>query len=223
MNQLNAFGMQDIWIIWVSLCIGILFAMFFADKLFKFYLGIIVWFLLFIAFNCQIDVLENLYGRELTWFQDFLVKNKQGILRTLSILIPILWVLFALNPFKKWSFLPSLILGSMMPPFLLWVLWYVMNNSLVDLPILESILSLLDNSFLLDFLKHNSQYIFLALLFLLFYKYIFALLWAFLLWLFYTIWGAFFGEWNRRWDDEEEYEDEDGEEEYEDEDEDEGH
>ena len=97
-----------------------------------------------------------------------------------------------------------------------------MTNSVVELPFLQSMLGLLSDSYLLNFLKDNSQYIFLSLLFLLFYKYIFALLWAYALWLFHTIWTAFFGEWNRHWDDdeeeyEEEYEDED--EEYEDEDE----
>ena len=215
--------LHDLIIIASSILIWLAFAMFFADKLFKFYLGIIVWFLLFIAFNCQIDLLENLYGRELSGFQNFLVKNKEWILRVLSMLIPILGILFALNPFKKGSFLPSLLLGSLMPLFLLGVLGYVMNNSIVDLPILKNLLWFLDNSFLLDFLKNNSEYIFLTLLFLLFYKYIFALLWAFLVWLFHTIRTAFFGEWNRDWDDEDAVYVDDDDENEECEDEDEGH
>jgi len=211
--------MQDLAIIWISLCIWILFAMFFADKLFKFYLGLIVWFLLFIAANSQIDILENLYGRELSWFQWFLVKNKEGILGFLSTIIPILGLLFALNPFRKWSFLSSLILASLMPIFLLGILWYVLNTSIVQLPFLETILSMVKHSYMLDFLKNNSQYIFIALLFLLFYKYIFALAWAFSVWLFNTVWVAFM--WEREAKDEEEYEDD--EEEHEDEDEEELH
>ena len=210
--------LHDLIIIASSILIWFAFALFFADKLFKFYIGIIIGFLLFIAFNCQIDVLENLYGRELSGWQNFLVKNKDIILNVLWLLVPVLWILFALNPFKKWGFFPSLLLGSMLPLFLLGALWYIAANSVVDIPLLDSVLDLLKNSSLLAFLRDNSHYIFLALLFLIFYKAIFALLWAFALWLWNTIRTALFGEWNRHWDDEEVvYEDD--EEEYEDEDE----
>ena len=211
--------LHDLIIIASSILIWLAFALFFADKLFKFYLGIIIGFLLFIAFNCQIDVLENLYWRELNGWQNFLVQNKEMILNVLWILIPFLWLFFALNPFKKWWFYSTLAMWTLLPLFLLGALWYIAANSVVDIPFLNNILQLLQDSALLAFLRENSQYIFLSLLFLIFYRAIFALLWAFLLWLFHAIWTALFGEWNRHWTDEEVYEDEDDEEEYEDEDE----
>ena len=209
--------LHDLIIVASSILVWLAFALFFADKLFKFYIGIILWFLLFIAFNCQIDVLENLYGRELNGWQSFLIKYKDIILNVLGLLVPALWILFALNPFKKWGFYSTLFMWGLLPLFLLWALWYIAANSVVDIPLLDSVLDLLKNSALLAFLRDNSQYIFLALLFLIFYKAIFALLWAFALWLWNTIRTALFGEWNRHWDDgevvyeddEEEYEDED--------------
>ncbi len=209
--------LHDLIIIASSILVWLVFALFFADKLFKFYIGIILWFLLFIAFNCQIDVLENLYGRELNSWQNFLVKYKDMILNVLGLLVPVLWILFALNPFKKWGFYSTLLMWWLLPLFLLGALWYIAANSVADIPLLDSVLDLLKNSALLTFLRDNSHYIFLALLFLIFYKAIFALLWAFWLWLFHTIRTALFGEWNRHWDEEEVYEDEDDEEEYEDE------
>gem|GEM_PF-5886423 len=121
--------LADYILIFIALGVGVVFAFLGANILYKFYLGIIIGFLLFLVFNSQIDLLENLYIRELNPFQNFLVKNKEFVLGSSILSIPLLGILSAAN--KSFSFngkdnaLLLLTFGMMLPFIFVALLSYI--------------------------------------------------------------------------------------------------
>lgn len=179
----------DFSIISTGIIFGILFLFLGTDKLYKFYIGLIIWFLLYLVFNCKIALLEYWDPEKFSAFENFLMSNKDFVLSLLTGLIPLLWFLFWVfsNPLKN-NRLFSFLLWLLAPIFWLGLLAYIGNSSVIELWFLKDFLNYLQNSSIVNFFKNNSHYIFYLLLFLLFWRFIFlilfAILEAFFRWLF---------------------------------------
>ena len=150
------------------------------EKLYRFYFGIIMWFLLFLVFNLQVKLFE-VSGWINWWWEDFLVWNKNVVLGFFSIMIPIFWGLFA---FLDWDLksnkLFSLLFWFFLPLFLLGLFWYILLNSAIDLIFLNSIFSFFKNSYIFDLLQKAPKIIFGLLIIIIFWKFLFKIIIAFL-------------------------------------------
>lgn len=195
--------LADYMIIFVSLWVGVLFVILGANILYKFYLWIIIGFLLFLVFNSQIDVLENLYIRELSPFQNFLVENKGFILWLNIVFIPLLGLLSAMNQsisfHGKNNILVLLTLGMFLPFALTAILSYIWESLYVPLRFIEDILSFFQGGFFYEFFKEHLSWIIIGLLFFIFYKAIFLLTLAFLQYMYEVLRTEFF--WAKEEDD----------------------
>ena len=187
--------LSDYIIIMIALLGGGLFIFLWANVLYKFYLGVVIGFLLFLFFNAQIDLLENLYSRELSSFQSFLIENKHLVL-TLAVLgIPLLGVLSAANQSFSFHGRKSIIglfgFWAFLPLFLLGLLVYVGENIYTSLPFVTDILGYLDASWFLEFIRSNLSWVIIGLLILIFYKALFLLLFAFIAYMYETMKAEF--------------------------------
>ncbi len=188
-------AVSDYIIVVIALLGGGFFLFLWANTLYKFYLGVVIGFLLFLFFNAQIDLLENLYSRELSSFQSFLIENKDLVL-TLAVLgIPLLGILSAANQsfsfhgrksviglFGFWAFLPLFLLG---------LLAYIGENIYTSLPFVTDILGYLDASLFLEFIRNNLSWVIIGLLVLIFYKALFLLVFAFIAYMYETMKSEF--------------------------------
>ncbi len=187
--------LADYILIFIALGVGVVFAFLGANILYKFYLGIIIGFLLFLVFNSQIDLLENLYIRELNPFQNFLVKNKEFVLGSSILSIPLLGILSAAN--KSFSFngkdnaLLLLTFGMMLPFIFVALLSYIWENIYLPLDFIKQILQYFQNSFFYDFFSNHLSWILVGLLFMIFYRAFFLLLFAFIAYIYEVLRGEF--------------------------------
>ncbi len=151
-----------------------LFIVIWADKLYKIYFGVIIWFLIFLTLNAQIENLEIIYSEILWPFQSFLVKNKETVLWTITCFIPIFWVFAALNQSvdlkQKPRIATIIITWTFLPIVILWIFAYISVNSYARLEFLSDILSIFSNSYIFHLLKENNYLVFLTIIFLIFYK-----------------------------------------------------
>ncbi len=173
--------LADISIILWWLTVGAIFHYLGTDRLYRFYFGLIMWFLLFLVFNLQVKLVQLSGWIEMSGWQSLLVQNKKMILTFFAMMIPIFWFLFAFLDWEvKSNKVFSLLFGSFLPLFLLWILWYVFSHSSINLDFLEKGLSFFDNSFLFDIFHKAPKLIFSILLIIIFWKYIFAMILSFL-------------------------------------------
>ena len=173
--------LQDIILIFTWLLSWALFSYLGTDRLYRFYFGIILGFLLFLVFNLQIKLIQIGWWQGFSWWQDFLYSNKDWLLWFFTFMIPIFGFLFAfIDSEIKSNKVFSLLFWFLLPLFVLWVLWYVLSHSTVDLWMLESILSNFKDSKIFDMLQKAPKLIFGLLLIIIFWKYIFAILISFL-------------------------------------------
>ena len=172
---------SDFIIIWVCIVSAWLFSFLWTDRLYRFYFWLIMWFLLFLVFNLQIKVVQLSWWLNLSWWENFLIANKSNLLGFFSFMIPVFWFLFAfIDSEVKSNKVFSLLFGFLLPTFLLWILWYALTHSAVDLWMLESILSTFKESKIFDMLQKAPKLIFGLLLIIIFWKYIFAIIISFL-------------------------------------------
>ncbi len=176
---------QDIIILALCFLSAGIFAVLWPDRLFKFYIGIVIGFLLFIIANLQIKLLWNLNPSVTQWvLEDFIVKNKDFVLAFCTIIIPVFWIFLTLNESiiikVKWGIIVSLIFGLILPFFLLGLFIYILTYSALPLSFLSDILSLFSGGIIFDFIKSHLHYVFYFLLFFIFYKIILTFLFAFL-------------------------------------------
>jgi len=171
---------SDILIIVIWFCSSIIFFYLWTEKLYRFYFGIIMWFLLFLVFNLQVKLFE-ISGWINWWWEEFIVWNKEFVLGLFSAMIPVFWLLFA---FLDWDLksnkLFSLLFWFFLPLFLLWLFWYVLLNSAIDLNFLNSIFSFFKNSYIFDLLQKAPKIIFGLLIIIIFWKFLFKIIIAFL-------------------------------------------
>lgn len=179
----------DFSILSTGIIFWILFLFLGTDKLYKFYMWLIIGFLLYLVFNLKISLLEYWNPDDFSSFENFLISNKDFVLWSLTWLIPLLWFLFWVfsNPLSN-NKIFSFILWLLAPIFGLWILSYIANSSVIELWFLTDLMNFLSNSSILNLFKWNSGFIFYLLLFLLFWRFIFliafAALEAFFQWLF---------------------------------------
>ncbi|MDQ7010006.1 MAG: hypothetical protein Q9M94_06985 [Candidatus Gracilibacteria bacterium] len=170
----------DIFIIIIGLISSGLFYYFGTEKLYRFYFGIIMGFLLFLVFNLQVKLFE-IGGGVIGGWEEFLVSNKDFILGLFSFLIPVFGILFTvIDSDLKSNKLFSLLFGFFLPLFILGIFGYILLNSAVNLSFLENIFGFFTNSFIFTFLQDSPKIIFFLLLLIIFWKYIFILIVALL-------------------------------------------
>lgn len=179
----------DFAILSTSIIFAVLFLFLGTDKLYKFYLGLIMGFLLYLVFNLKITLLEYSDPLDFSAFESFLFWNKDFVLSLLTWFIPLLWFLFWVfsNPLSN-NKIFSLLLGLLAPIFWLALLAYIWQSSVIDLWFINDFMRVMQHSSIIDLFKNNSHYIFYIILFLLFWRFIFILLFAvleaFFQWLF---------------------------------------
>ncbi len=173
--------LQDIILIFAWLISGVVFSYLWTDRLYRFYFGLIMWFLLFLVFNLQIKLVQLGWWMDVSGWQNLLVSNKEWILWFFTFMIPMFWFLFAfIDSEVKSNKVFSLLFWFLLPLFLLWVLWYVMTHSSVELSFLKDILWNFKASKIFDILQKAPKLIFGLLLIIIFWKYIFAIILSFL-------------------------------------------
>ncbi len=171
---------SDILIIILAIISSGIFYFLWTEKLYRFYFGIIMWFLLFLVFNLQVKLFE-VSGWIKWWWEEFLVWNKKNVLWFFSLMIPIFWWLFV---FLDWDLksnkLFSLLFGFFLPLFLFWLFWYILLNSAINLDFLNNIFWYFNDSYIFDLLQKAPKIIFWLLIIIIFWKIIFRIIIAFL-------------------------------------------
>lgn len=174
---------SDILLIIIAIFSALIFNFLGTEKLYKFYFGIIMWFLLFLVFNLQVQLFE-LWGWINWWWKEFLVWNKNFVLWFFSLMIPVFWLLFSfINSDIKSNKLFSLLFWFFLPLFILWIFAYILLNSAVSLDFLNSIFNWFNNSLIFNFLQKTPVLIFGLLLLILFWRYLFAIIISFILYI----------------------------------------
>lgn len=201
---------QDIIILAISFLSAGIFAILWPDRLFKFYIGSVIWFFLFIIANLQIKLLWNINSGIAQWvLEDFIVKNKDFVLAFCTGIIPVFWIFLTLNESiiikVKWGIIVSLIFWLILPFFFLGLFIYILTYSALPLSFLSDILSVFSGGMIFDFLKSHLHYVFYFLLFFIFYKIILIFLFAFFAklfgWLSDSTWHIFWKKWENHNDD----------------------
>jgi len=171
---------SDILIVIIWIISSGLFYFFGTEKLYRFYFWIIMWFLLFLVFNLQIKLFQ-ISGWISGWWENFLVVNKDFVLGFFSIMIPIFWILFtAMHSDLKSNKLFSILFWFFLPLFILWIFAYILLNSAIKLNFLSHIFSFFKDSYIFQILQKTPKIIFSLLLIIIFWKYIFRIIIAFL-------------------------------------------
>lgn len=160
--------------------------------LYKLYLGIILWFLLYLVIAYQIELIEKVYiHQELTGLQNFLLNYKEIILHFALAFIPILWIVLLVNNLieihGETDMFGTLLFGAAFPFLFLGIFSFIAGNPFFDFPFLSRLFSLFGKSSFLDFFREHPHWLFLGLLGLLFYKFI----WNILVSLALVIWEWF--------------------------------
>lgn len=197
---------QDLIILVIWIISAGIFAVLGPDKLFKFYIGAVLGFLLFIIANLQIKLLSTTGNVNVPVgsLDSFMLKNKGFVLDFCTILIPVFWVFMTLNQsiqikVKGWA-LVSLVFGIILPFFLIWLAAYILTFSAIQSGFLSDILSVITDSKIFDFIKGHLDFVFYFLLFFIFYKIIVTLFIAVMTKIFDTLsdflWKASSGWWH---------------------------
>lgn len=184
----------DYILVFLALACALLFLWRGEGKLYKLYLGCIIGFLIFLVLSLQIELIEKVYLREeLTFLQDFLLKNKSLILHIALFSIIIFSLLLAFNDVIEIhgdnSLFWVLLFGTAFPFFFFGILSYIAENADFPFSFLDSLFSLIGKSSFLSFISKNPEWLFLWLLWLLFYKFF----WNLIVSLWILIWNWFAG------------------------------
>lgn len=171
------------------------------DSLYKLFLGLIIGFLLYALIASQVELTEYISAWELNTYQTFLASRKTGVLSLALLAVPFLWIFFMLHPRISIHSVPKtpshLLLGILLPIFLLWILAFLGSGSLLsESPTWQKIFDFLSGSSIYTLFQTLPWAIFLFLLFLIFYKTLFILLAAFLLWIWRSVILEFFKSWS---------------------------
>lgn len=174
--------LTDVIVIVVGLLFAWIFSYLWTEKLYRFYFGIILWFLLFLVFNLQIKLASGALDIDvLSGWDRFLLAYKETLLGFWAIMIPIFWFLFAfIDSELKSNKLFSILFGFFLPLFILGIFGYILLHSSVELGILKEILWVFGDSKIFETLQKAPKLIFGLLLIIIFWKYIFAMILSFL-------------------------------------------
>lgn len=172
-----------------------------SDALYKLFLGLIIGFLMYWLVAGQAEVLQYIPSSQYDGYQVFLSKYDTSVLSFLLFLIPVLGLIFMLNTrliFKtREKSLSQILLGLLLPVFLVGILANLSEGSILSQsPFWQKIFNFFENSGIYKIFTALPWGIFLLLIFLVFYKSIFILLYSFGLWLYREVFMGFFRSWN---------------------------
>lgn len=172
-----------------------------SDSLYKLFLGLIIWFLMYLVVAWQVELTTHLSPANYDKYQEFLANNATFILTLLLFLVPILGIFFMLNSRLSFASRPKsisqLLLWLLLPIFLIGMISYLAEGSILsESAMWQKVFSFLEGSGIYNVFRKLPWVIFLMLLFLVFYKSLFLLLFAFCAWLWNDIIKLYFKNWN---------------------------
>jgi hypothetical protein len=191
----------DIFLLWLWLLAWLGGYFSWADSLYKFFLGLITGFLMYLVVYYQILALDCVNPRNFDSYQNFLAKYKTSLLSLLLLLTPLLGMIFMLNPRLKFQTktksISQILLWLLLPTFLVWLLAFLSKGSILsESETWRKIFDYFSGSGLYKTFESLPWAIFLLLLFLIFYKSLFILLYSFFLWIYREVFLGFFRSWN---------------------------
>ncbi len=183
--------MLDQIIVLLAIAFALIFLLLSISRIFTVYLGLVLWFFIYLSINNQLKYLSLLNSTNLTNFQNFFLDEKITILTISIFLIPILSIILSLFTCvcKKSKYL-SLLFGFALPFVFLSFFVYIEENSFVKLEFLKNLSNFFLDSKFYDFFYFHPNYLFYILWFLIFIKafyYIILILYHFIIWLFDNI------------------------------------
>ena len=174
-----------------------------SDSLYKLFLGLIIGFLMYLVVAGQVEITTYLSPSEYDGYQIFLADNATFLLTMLLLLVPILGLFFMLN--SRLSFttqaksISQLLLWLLLPIFLVGMISYLAEGSILsESAMWQKVFSFLEGSGIYNIFRKLPWGIFLLLWFLVFYKSLFLILFAFFAWLWNDIIKLYFKSWNEK-------------------------
>lgn len=193
----------DILLLWAGCSAWVFSFLSWNDSLHKLFLGLIIGFLMYALISVQIDLADALNVTTLNSYQIFLSKNSTGILSLMLILVPVLGLFFMLS--KRLSIetqaknFSHLLLGLLLPIFLIGILSYLWDGSLLsDSPTWKRVFWFFESSSIYQIFKTLPWALFALLGFLVFYKTFFAILINFCVWMYTEVLPELFKSWKQR-------------------------
>ncbi len=190
----------DIVLLFLWLCAGIASFLNGWDSLHKLFLGLIIWFLMYLVVSYQLVITNYTSPVMWNWYQTFLSKNAMGVLSVILLSIPILWLFFMLNnkfqihtSFKSPS---HILLWILLPVFLVGILANLADASILsENTFWRKVFEFFSQSMLFQTFEKLPWVIFILLWFLIFYKSIFLLIVAFFWWVWKDLIPQFYKWW----------------------------
>ena len=185
----------DIFIIWISLILWVVFSILWTSKAYKAYLGILLGLLFCLLINLKLNYIISTETNANVI--DYFLSRNRWFFSWISILaLPILWLLVLINnslsfksiPSSLWELLCAFVMWLLLAPFTLWLYFIINNLWLNSSKFLETIIDFLKWSSLWLTLPNYEYIIFLLLFWILLYKFIFSYLFFLLLFFFNKIW-----------------------------------
>lgn len=137
LNFFSKISTQDYIILWSCLIFWVIFLFFWIEKIYRLYLGLIIWLCSFFIVNLVLNNLNS--SAELSWVYEFINNNKQGIWIWSILFIPFFTIILPFNNLISFRINSSKILNYLLW-FLFWCLFLVFYLSIF--------LSIVNNRFL---------------------------------------------------------------------------
>ena len=173
------------------------------DSLYKLFLWLIIAFLVYTLAESQIIITQWKDIVQRDSYEMFLLLYATTILTILLLFVPIFWIFFMLHPrlyiltYKK--SLSQLLLGILLPFFLVGILAYLWEESLlIQNETWRKIFDFFATSFTYQVFEKLPWAIFALLIFLLLYKTLFVILVAFCTWIYKDLIPEFFTSWKHK-------------------------
>ena len=172
-----------------------------SDSLYKLFLGIIIGFLMYLVVAGQVEIVNLLSPAEYDGYQIFLSQYATFTLTLLLLFVPLLGLVFMLNSRLSFRTRPKstsqLLLWLLLPIFLVGMIAYLAEGSILSNSAMwQAVFDFLSHSWIYNIFKKLPWVIFLLLAFVIFYKSIFLLLWALLIWLWNDVLKSYFKNWD---------------------------
>lgn len=173
------------------------------DSMYKLFLGLIIAFMLFIIAESQIIIAQTKDIQARDSYELFLTLHSTKILSIILLCLPFIGIFFMLHPrlsiVSRKKSLSQLLLGILLPFFLIWFLAHMGKESILRLNyVWQNIFDFFAQSFIYQIFAKLPWVIFALLLFLILYKTIFILLCAFFLWVYHNVILPFFTSWKSK-------------------------
>ena len=196
-------GLLDLLLICLWAAAGVWAFLSGSDSLYKLFLGLIIGFLSYLVISYQIELSTYQSPAMLDGYERFIREHSVGILSLALLNIPAMGLFFMFHPrisiLSRSRSISNILLWLLLPIFLIGILSFLSSNSLLsDSLAWNKIFDFFASSMLYEVFQKLPWGIFLLLWFLIFYKSIFLLVWAFLLWLWKEVIMLYFRDWKKR-------------------------